>query len=122
MKRHLIKQARRTRRRYHTRNVLRANGTRPRLTVFRSHKHIYCQIVDDEKGITLVSASTRDKALAGDIGYGGNVEAAKKIGQAIAERALAAGFKQVQFDRGYYRYHGRIAELAEAARAGGLEF
>ena len=113
MKRHLIKQ---------TRNVLRANGTRPRLTVFRSHKHIYCQIVDDEKGITLVSASTRDKTLAGDIGYGGNVEAAKKIGQAIAERALAAGVKQVQFDRGYYRYHGRIAELAEAARAGGLAF
>ncbi|HAN97777.1 MAG TPA: 50S ribosomal protein L18 [Planctomycetaceae bacterium] len=122
MKRQLVKQVRRTRRRYRVRNVLRGNLNRPRLSVFRSHKHIYAQIVDDEKGVTLASASTRDKGIAGEVGYGGNVEAAKKIGQLLAERALAAGIKQVQFDRGHYRYHGRVAELAEAARAGGLEF
>ena len=122
MKRHLIKEVRRVRRRNHTRNQLRAGSERPRLTVFRSHKHIYAQIVDDEKGVTLASASSRDKAVRDEVGYGGNCDAAKKIGAVLAERAAAVGVKQVMFDRGHYRYHGRIAELANAAREGGLEF
>ena len=99
----------------------RANG-RPRLSVFRSHKHIYAQIVDDEKGVTLASASSRDKTLRDSVSYGGNAEAAKQVGAALAERAKAAGVTQVMFDRGHYRYHGRIAELANAAREAGLEF
>lgn len=122
MKRQLIKEVRRVRRRHRTRNQLRAGSTRPRLTVYRSHKNIYAQIVDDEKGVTLVSASSRDKGSREDVGYGGNRDAAKKVGGILAERALAAGIKEVMFDRGHYRYHGRIAELADAARAGGLEF
>ncbi len=122
MKRHMVKSVRRTRRRYRVRNHLHTKYNRPRLSVFRSHKHIYCQVVDDLKGETLASASTRDKNLAGDIGYGGNAEAAKVVGKAIAERAQAAGVKEVRFDRGMYRYHGRVAELADAAREGGLQF
>ncbi len=122
MKRHMVKSVRRTRRRYRVRNHLHTKDNRPRLSVFRSHKHIYCQVVDDLKGETLASASTRDKNLAGDIGYGGNAEAAKVVGKAIAERAQAAGVKEVRFDRGMYRYHGRVAELADAAREAGLQF
>ncbi|MCA9105998.1 MAG: 50S ribosomal protein L18 [Planctomycetales bacterium] len=122
MKRQLIKGVRRVRRRFRTRNQLRAGSTRPRLSVFRSHKHIYAQIVDDEKGVTLASASSRDKTLRDSVSYGGNAEAAKQVGAALAERAKAAGVTQVMFDRGHYRYHGRIAELANAAREAGLEF
>lgn len=95
---------------------------RPRLAVFRSHQNIYAQIIDDTRGQTLASASSRDKGLAGDVGYGGNRAAAAKVGAALAERAVAAGIKKVVFDRGGYRYHGRVKELAEAARKGGLEF
>ena len=93
---------------------------RPRLTVFRSHKHIYCQVIDDESGKTIASAGTRDESPA--VAYGGNVEAAERIGKAIAERAAAAGVKKVAFDRGHYQYHGRVAALAEAARRAGLGF
>jgi large subunit ribosomal protein L18 len=112
----------RVRRRFHVRNKLRTSLERPRLSVFRSHKHIYCQVVDDASGKTLVSASTRDKSLRGEIKYGGNKTAAELVGKVIAERALAAGVPAVRFDRGHYQYHGRIAALADAARAAGLRF
>ena len=122
MKRHMVKSVRRTRRRYRVRNGLHTKDNRPRLSVFRSNQHIYCQIIDDLKGATLASASTRDKTLASDISYGGNADAARVVGKAIAERAQAAGINEVRFDRGMYRYHGRVAELATAAREGGLQF
>lgn len=95
---------------------------RPRLNVFRSLNHIYAQIINDETGTTLVSASTMDKEVGQAVNYGGNIEAAKAVGAAVAKRALGQGIKQVVFDRGGYIYHGRIAALAEAAREAGLEF
>lgn len=97
------------------------NGTseRPRLCVFRSAKNIYAQIIDDTKGITLVSASTLESSFSGN---GGNKEAAHAIGEMVAKKALEKGIKQVVFDRGGYVYHGRVAELASGAREGGLEF
>jgi len=95
---------------------------RPRLSVFRSSKHIYAQVIDDTKGVTLVSASTREPEIRGAKKTGANLEAAKAVGQRIAERASAKGVKEVQFDRGAYLYHGRIKALAEAAREGGLKF
>jgi large subunit ribosomal protein L18 len=104
------------------RKRIRGTAERPRLTVFRSLKHTYAQVIDDSIGRTLVSASTLDKDLAGSLKYGGNIEAATAIGKAIAERALAAGIKQVAFDRGPAQYHGRVAALAQAAREGGLDF
>jgi large subunit ribosomal protein L18 len=110
------------RRRRHVRKSVRGTADRPRLTVFRSLQHIYCQVVDDTSGKTLAAASTKDKDLRGSVKYGGNAEAAKAIGTAIAQRAQAAGVKQVCFDRGHFKYHGRVAALADAARAGGLEF
>jgi large subunit ribosomal protein L18 len=102
----------------------RVSGTseRPRLTVFRSNKHIYAQIIDDHRGHSLVSASTVESELCAEGENGGNKAAAIKIGKAIAVRALEKGIKQVAFDRGRYRYHGRIAALADAARDGGLDF
>lgn len=112
----------RTRRRFRVRKRLSGTAERPRLTVFRSHKHIYAQIVDDASGRTLASASTADKSLRDQFGYGGNRTAAEAIGKVVAERAQAAGVKQVCFDRGSFRYHGRVAALADAARAAGLEF
>lgn len=114
--------AMRQRRRWRVRKPLRGSGERPRMTVFRSLKHVSCQVIDDGTGRTLVSASTRDTALRSSIGYGGNRKAAQAIGKLIAERALAAGIQQVCFDRGHYRYHGRVAALAEAAREAGLKF
>jgi len=90
------------------------------MSVFRSHKHIYCQVVDDTCGRTLASASTRDKDLSAQVAYGGNKDAAQVVGKVVAERALAAGVKQVCFDRGPYKYHGRVAALADAAREAGL--
>ena len=107
--------------RLHKRVRKNISGTaeRPRLNVFRSAKHIYAQIIDDVKGVTLVAASSMDKDFDG---YGGNVEGAKKVGTKIAEKASAAGIKAVVFDRGGYVYHGRVAALAEGAREGGLEF
>ncbi len=110
----------RQRRSHHVRNKLRGTSDRPRLCVSRSHRHVYCQVIDDSSGKTLAAASTRDKDLQGQVKYGGNADAAKLIGKAIAERALAAGIKQVRFDRGHYRYHGRVAALADAAREAGL--
>ncbi|MBL6711750.1 50S ribosomal protein L18 [bacterium] len=112
----------RNRRRFRVRKRLNGTAERPRLTVFRSHKHIYAQIVDDTSGRTVASASTADKSLRDQFGFGGNRTAAEAIGKAVAERAQAAGVKQVCFDRGSFRYHGRVAALADAARAAGLEF
>ncbi|SRR5579884_1429813 len=112
---------REVRQRIHRRIRRRVAGTqeRPRLAVFRSLNHIYAQIIDDHQGHTLVAAASLEKDLRGK---GGNVEGAKAIGKAIAERAKEKGIKQVVFDRGGYQYHGRVKALAEAAREAGLEF
>jgi len=112
----------RRRRRYRVSNRIRRDSVRPRLSVFRSHKHIYAQIVDDLQRRTLVAAGTTDRDLHQEIRYGGNTEAAKVVGRVLAQRALEAGLKQVAFDRRQYKYHGRVAALADAAREAGLEF
>ena len=112
-------EAARIKRHERVRKNVSGTAQRPRLNVYRSLNHIYAQVIDDEKGVTLVAASSMDKDFEG---YGGNVEAAKKVGAKVAEKALAAGIKQVVFDRGGYVYHGRVAALAEGAREGGLEF
>lgn len=109
----------RLRRHERVRKNISGTAEKPRLNVFRSLNHIYAQIIDDTKGITLVSASSLDKSFDG---YGGNVEAAKKVGKMVAEKALEKGIKTVVFDRGGYIYHGRVAALAEGAREAGLEF
>lgn len=113
-----------TRLKRHLRMRKKVVGTseRPRLNVFRSLNNIYAQIIDDTKGVTLVSASTLDKELKENESHGGNKESAKLVGKLIAEKAVAAGIKQVVFDRGGYIYHGRVKELADAAREAGLEF
>ena len=98
-----------------------ANG-RPRLSVFRSSKQIYAQVIDDVQGKTLASASTLEKDLKGKLKTGADVEAAKEVGKLVAERASKAGVKSVVFDRSGYIYHGRVKALADAAREGGLEF
>ena len=95
---------------------------KPRLSVFRSNHHIYAQVIDDEKGMTLASASTVDQALKGQIKKGWNLDAAEAVGKAVAERAKKAGIASVVFDRGAYPFHGRVKALATAARSGGLEF
>ena len=112
----------RQRRRHHSRSKCRGTQERPRLSVFRSHKHIACQVIDDVTRKTIVSASTRDSDLATSISYGGNKDAAMLIGKAVAEKAIAAGVTKVRFDRGDYQYHGRVAALADAAREAGLNF
>ena len=108
------------RRAVHTRirRRVRGNGERPRLAIFRSLNHIYAQVIDDERAVTIASASTVEKDLRGT--SGGNIEAAQRVGRAIAERAIAAGVEQVVFDRGGFRFHGRIKALTDAARAAGL--
>jgi large subunit ribosomal protein L18 len=100
------------------RRKVRGTTERPRLAVYRSLNHIYAQVIDDQKSQTLASASTTEKALG--VEKGGNIEAAKRVGQAIAERALAVGIESVVFDRGGYLYHGRVRALTDAARAAGL--
>ena len=109
------------RKRRHKRVRSKISGTpeRPRLNVFRSEKHIYAQIIDDTKGVTLCSASSVEKSFKGS---GSNKEGAKLVGKAVAERAKAKGIEMVVFDRGGYIYHGRVKELADAAREGGLTF
>ncbi len=99
----------------------RANG-RPRLSVFRSSKQIYAQIIDDEKGETLAAASSIEKSNRDNLKTGANIDAAKVVGKLIAERAVAKGVKEVVFDRGSYMYHGRVKALADGAREGGLQF
>jgi large subunit ribosomal protein L18 len=111
------------RRRRRTRAALsKRNHGRPRLSVFRSSKHIYAQVIDDENGRTLAAASTLDKDLRGKLKTGADQAAAEQVGKLIAERARSAGVEAVVFDRGAYRYHGRVKALADAARAGGLVF
>jgi large subunit ribosomal protein L18 len=102
------------------RKKVKGSEARPRLAVFRSINHIYAQVIDDAKGVTLCSASTVEKSAG--VGNGGNVDAAKTVGRMIAERAKDKGIRQVVFDRGGYIYHGRVKALAEAAREAGLEF
>jgi len=118
-----LKEQQRQRRKHHVRNKIVGTAERPRLSVFRSSKHIYAQLIDDLTGRTLASASTKvKKGEQASAGYGGNVKAAKTVGQQIAERAKAAGIAKVAFDRGPYRYHGRVKALADGAREGGLQF
>ena len=116
------KQRQQLRRRRHVRGKIHGTAERPRLTVFRSNKHIYAQLIDDAKGHTLVAASSLEKAMREDAKTGANIEAAKAVGKLIAERAKEKGIKEVVFDRGGYLYHGRVKELADAAREGGLNF
>jgi large subunit ribosomal protein L18 len=112
----------RTRRAVRIRNRLKRDASRPRLSIFRSHQHVYAQIIDDHSGRTLAAASTRDAQLRAEIRYGGNKTAAAAVGKAIAARALEAGVREVVFDRREYKYHGRVAALADAAREAGLKF
>ncbi len=109
----------RKKRHLRVRNHISGTAQRPRLNVFRSIANIYAQIIDDEKGVTLVAAGSNDKGIDA---YGGNVSAAKSVGERIAKKALEKGIKEVVFDRGGYVYHGRVAALAEAAREAGLKF
>jgi large subunit ribosomal protein L18 len=108
------------RRAVHTRirRRVRGNAERPRLAIFRSLNHIYAQVIDDERAVTIASASTVEKDLRG--ATGGNIEAARRVGRAIAERTIAAGVEQVVFDRGGFRFHGRVKALTDAAREAGL--
>jgi large subunit ribosomal protein L18 len=112
------------RERIHRRVRQKVSGTpeRPRLTVYRSLNHIYAQVIDDRAGKTLVSASSIDKEARKDSKGGGNIAAAKVIGALVAKRAIAAGIEKVVFDRGGYKYHGRVEALAQAAREAGLKF
>ncbi|MGB7604897.1 MAG: 50S ribosomal protein L18 [Lutisporaceae bacterium] len=116
------KNAARKKRHLRLRNKVQGTAARPRLNVFRSLNNIYAQIIDDASGVTLVSASTLDKDVKDQIGHGGNKESAKKVGELIAKRALDKDIKTIVFDRGGLIYHGRILELANAAREAGLEF
>jgi large subunit ribosomal protein L18 len=102
--------------------IRRKAAGRPRLSVFRSSKHIYAQIIDDAKGATVVAASTLDADIKGKLKTGADIAAAKEVGLLIASRAVKAGLKEVVFDRGGYMYHGRIKALADGAREGGLSF
>lgn len=116
------RQAVRTRKHLSIRNTISGTAERPRLSVYRSNNNIFAQLIDDVNGVTLVSASTIDKALKASIANGGNLDAAKVVGKALGERAAAKGIKTVVFDRSGYKYIGRIAALAEAAREAGLSF
>lgn len=107
---------------WRVRKRVRGTAERPRLTVFRSNKHIYAQIIDDHQGTSIVAASTAETEICPKGQNGGNKTAAVKVGQILAARAVEKGIKAVAFDRGRYRYHGRIAALADAVRDGGVDF
>jgi len=113
---------RRARRRLGIRKKIFGTAERPRLSVFRSHKHVYAQIIRDDTGTTLAAASTLDPELRSQLESTGNKEAARQVGRLLAERAIAQGIKKVSFDRGGFLYHGRVQALAEGAREAGLEF
>ena len=113
---------RRRRRQLRTRKRLHGTEERPRLAIFRSSKHIYVQLINDDLGVTLVAASSLDPEIRKSLTYGGNIAAAGIIGKTIAERAKQKGLSAICFDRRGYRYHGRVAALADAAREGGLQF
>lgn len=117
-----LKQVRLQRRKWSARKSLFGSDERPRLSVFRSDKHIYAQVIDDLAGKTLVAASSLEQDVRGDLKNGGNVAAAKRVGQAVAKKAIAAGVSKVAFDRGGRKYHGRVKALADAAREAGLKF
>lgn len=117
-----IKINRRIRRKRGIRKTLRGTAEQPRLTVFRSNKHIYAQIIDDDSGVTLCNAGSRNIDTRDDIAYGGNIAAAKIIGTKLAEQAKAKNIEKVCFDRNGYRFHGRIKGLADAMREGGIKF
>ena len=116
-----LKTRRRRRRKLRIRKRLMGIPEKPRLTVFRSHKNIYCQVIDDSQGKTLTSASTREKGLRSELKTGGNRDAAAQIGKMVAERIKALGIQRLQFDRNGYRFHGRVKALVEAAREAGLK-
>jgi large subunit ribosomal protein L18 len=116
------KQRQRLRRRRHVRRNILGTPERPRLSVFRSSKHIYAQLIDDLHGVTLAAASSRTKEIKAGSPYGGNVKAAAVVGKRLAEVAKEKGIGAAAFDRGHYRYHGRVKALADAARKGGLKF
>jgi large subunit ribosomal protein L18 len=120
MEKSKVKSKRRRRRRHGIRKRVRGTSERPRVAVYRSLNHIYAQVIDDLAGRTIVAASTRDKDVSLD--NTGNVDAAKVVGAKLAERAKAAGVTAVVFDRGGFRFHGRVKALADAAREGGLRF
>ncbi len=122
MEKNKAKQVRLERRKFNIRKTLVGTPERPRLSVFRSDKHIYAQVIDDYAGKTLAAASSANKDVRGELPNGGNIAAAKLVGKAIAERAKAAGVSEVAFDRNGRKYHGRIKALADAAREGGLKF
>ncbi|HEY6565503.1 MAG TPA: 50S ribosomal protein L18 [Pirellulaceae bacterium] len=113
---------RRTRRKFRIRKSLHGTADRPRLSVFRSHKHIYCQLVDDDSRRTIASASSRDRGVRGDVTKTNKTETAQHVGKIVAARAKDAGVSQICFDRGMYKFHGRVRALAEAAREAGLSF
>ncbi|MBO8429607.1 MAG: 50S ribosomal protein L18 [Bacteroidetes bacterium] len=113
---------RRQRIRYRIRKVVSGTAQRPRMSVFRSNRQIYVQLIDDLKGVTLVAASSLEKAVAEQVKGKTNIEVAAIVGKLAAERALAKGISEVAFDRGGYLYHGRVKSLADAAREGGLKF
>ena len=115
-------QRQRQRRRFRVRKRMRGTADRPRLSIFRSHRHIFAQLIDDVAGQTIASAGSMDKQLVKGISYGGNKDAASAVGKAIAERAKAAGIEACALDRGHCKFHGRVAALAEAAREAGLHF
>ena len=115
------KENRRKRIHFRVRNKIKGTDARPRISVFRSNKEIYCQLVDDRKGHTIVAASSRDANMR-DVECGSKIDAAKNVGKALAEKAIAANITKVVFDRSGYLYHGRIKALAEGAREGGLQF
>lgn len=115
----LTKSERRTRIQYRIRKIVNGTAQSPRLSVFRSNKEIYAQLIDDVNGVTLAAASSRDKGVDTK---GTNIEVAAAVGKAIAEKALKAGIEKVSFDRGGYLYHGRVKSLAEGAREAGLKF
>ena len=113
----------RVRRHVRLRKKVSGAADKPRIAVFKSRNHIYAQMIDDVRGVTLVAASTLDKEIqAGGLKHGGNKEAAKRVGALLAKRAVEKGLKQAVFDRGGFPYHGRIKELADSAREAGLEF
>ena len=122
MKQRELVNVRRLRRQRHVRKRLHGTTERPRLAVFRSSKHIYVQIINDDNGTTLASASTLDPEVRGSTPYGGNKAAAAVVGRVVAERAKQAGIDKVCFDRRSYKYHGRVQTLADAAREAGLSF
>lgn len=116
------RQERRVRKHVRVRKTVTGTSERPRLNVFRSSKHIYAQLIDDLTGATLAAASSASKDAQKDVPYGGNVKAAAQVGKRLAEQAKSKGIQKAAFDRGHYRYHGRIKALADAAREGGLQF